>query len=213
MKKLTETEFKALNLNIGNEYHRERINAAIKQVEEFNTFIPCEIEFSLSEQDSGLYFEYTEIKIIDPLHFIINFDSYRKKYTIYCRSIDKDFKNINHYTIQEAKKNIQEPKKIGVLTTKKINEWLNYYRQLYAALKVIDEQNSDKVKEFLKSIEGQPVRWFNNNKSGEIVKNGLLFKFKIEETYISTSIEVHYKTGSELNDFLKLADNKHPNND
>lgn len=213
MKNLTHAEFKALNLNIGNEYHRERINAAIKQVEEFNTFIPCELVFKLSEGDNDLYFEYTEIKIIDPLNFVISFDSYRKKYTIYLRSINEDFKNITHYTIQEAQKNLIEPKQIGVLTTKKVNDWLNYYRELYAALKVINEQNSDKVKQFLKSIEGQPVRWFNNNKSGEIVKNGLVFKFKIEETYISTSIEVHYKTGSDLNDFLKLADNKHPNKD
>jgi hypothetical protein len=208
-KNLTLAEFTALNLTIDNEYHKSSIQFDINKAEEYSKIIPCEIMFVVDNEEGIYYYEYSEIRIIDSLVFILKYDSYRKKFNIHCRSIDTDFKNIDTYTIEREKEKLTKPNLIGVLTAKKVNDWLNYYKELYTALKVINEANSDKVGAFLKSLEGLPVVW-HGDKKGTIERGGMLFTFHINATYINTSIEVHYRTGSDLQSFLKLTDNYKP---
>lgn len=206
-KTLTLAEFTALNLTIDNDYRNSEIQYAKNKAEEWSKFIPCEPLFIVDEEEGQNYFQYAEIKIVDPLQFVIKYESYRKKFHIYCRSIDLDFKNIDRYTIERERKKLTEPNQIGVLTTKKINDWLNYYRELHKALSEINKANSNEIETFLKSIEGLSVKWWNNKKQGEIVMGGLVFKFHIHETYVSTEIEKHYETGRDLQTFLKLSKN------
>jgi len=167
--------------------------------------------FIVDEEDGKYYYQYSEVTIIDSLNFIIKFDAYRKKYGIYCRSIDTDFKNIDQYTIEQEQKKLTAPNLIGVLNLKKINDWMNYYRDLHKALSEINKANSNEIETFLKSLEGLPVKWWNNKKQGEVIMGGLVFKFHIHETYVSTEIEKHYETGRDLQTFLKLSKNHYTN--
>ena len=75
--------------------------------------------------------------------------------------------------------------------------------------KKINEQNGNEKAKFLESIKGMPVKWWNNNKQGEIVQNGIKFSFTISETCISTKTEICYQVPNTLESFLKLADNKY----
>lgn len=210
MKSLTLKQFQASGLlEKQNDYQKERIKADIARAEEISKFHPCEIVFNVSEHEGTKYFEHTNLKLAhDKLEFNIRFDDYRKKYHIYCPSIT-NLKNVTSYTMSDEKKKLTEPNQIGVLTTKKIMDWIKYYEQLYANLEAIDNKNNNQEAEFLASLKGHNVKFYNNGKSGEIIKNGIKFSFKIEPTYISQTIEVHYECKSNLDTFLKLADNKY----
>lgn len=208
MKTLSLQKFQSLKLQLS-DYQKEAITAEEKIAKEISAFHPCEVAISVSEQDGKLYFEHTKLMLEHKtLDMTIRHDSYRKKYSIYCQNIHS-LKNITHYTIQDEQKKLVEPKNIGVLTTKKIADWINYYEQLYMALEAINGGNDDRKAKFLASLKGLGVQFWNDGQKGEVIKNGIKFSFQIEPTYIRQTIEVHYECESNLETFLKLSDNKY----
>ena len=87
--------------------------------------------------------------------------------------------------------------------------WFEYHLAVIEEAKKINAANGSEEAKFLKSIEGLPVNWDRNGKSGEILQNGILFSFSIGPTYISKKIEIHYKVSNELESFLKLSKNQY----
>jgi hypothetical protein len=208
MKTVSLQKFQSLKVEIS-DYQKEKINEEIARAKEISAFHPCEVVVNLSEYDKGIHFEHTQLKLEHKtLDMTIRHDDYRKKYSIFCQNIHS-LKNVTHYTIQDEKKKLVEPKNIGVLTTKKINDWMNYYEQLYKALEVINGGNDDKKAKFLASLKGLDVKFWNDGQNGEVIKNGIKFSFKIEPTYIQQTIEVHYECPSTLEAFLQLSNNKY----
>lgn len=132
----------------------------------------------------------------------------QKKYVIYEDTI-RTFKNVDSYTIKRIKEKIKEPQQIGVLSLKKLVNWFEYHISVINEAKELNNVNGSEKDKFLKSIEGLPIHWYNNGKNGEIIQNGIKFSFNIGETYISKKIEVHYQVSNELENFLKLSNNKY----
>ena len=95
------------------------------------------------------------------------------------------------------------------MTTKKIQSWVEYYTNLYNALRIENDKNYDRIQQFLTSIEGLNVVWTNNKKSGLVVRNGIEYSFQIGELYVSERIKLHYGVGSTLENFLALSENKY----
>jgi hypothetical protein len=208
MKTLSLPQFTSAKIDTS-DYQKKDILEQITKAKEISQFHPCEVKVSVSEQDGKLYFEHTHLKLKhESLDMTIRFDNHRKKYSIWCDSI-RGLKNVTSYTIQDEKKKLVEPKNIGVLTTKKINDWLTYYEQLYNNLEALNESNESKEQKFLDSLKGLKVDFDKDRKGGEVIKNGIRFRFKIEPTYIRQEIEIHYECESNLNTFLKLSDNKY----
>jgi uncharacterized protein YfcZ (UPF0381/DUF406 family) len=207
MKNVSLQEF--MSMHIENRDHKSSYLQTAKELaEQVSQFLPVEVTVQISEEDGKFYFEQANVSIIHPeLELIISYSTYNKKYSIWCRSIDR-LKNITHYTRSSMRKDLTEPNNIGVLTLKKLQAWIQYYESYYALLKAADTDNGNKKDAFLRSLEGQPVEWFNKGTHGRIVKNGLEFSFTITETYVSTKIEVHYSSNKDLSTFLALADNK-----
>lgn len=191
-------------------YQSTQVEETIELSKKVSKFYPCKPIFSVSEYDDKTHFEHGKVKLqhISKLDFTINYQEYQKKYYIFCDEIRK-LKNIDSHTQKAARKKLTDPNKIGVLTTKKINDWINYYIKLYNALKQIDQENNNEKDRFLKSIENLPVQWYNNNKSGEVLINRVRLTFTIDETYINKKIEINYSVNNTVGDFLKLADNKY----
>ena len=101
---------------------------------------------------------------------------------------------------------IQGPNRIGVLSTKKIQDWILYHRNIYNAVKQLSESNTAKIDDFLKSIEPLPFNYSNGKFRGEIVKNNIKFSYRISEGCIYKSLEL-ISTPATIKNFLKLSDN------
>jgi hypothetical protein len=195
-----------------NEYQNRDLTALIKMCEEINFFYPCQVYLDFEEYDGKEYFHHAGIKTTyKETQFYIKYWDHQKKYNIYPEELTHRFKNIDHYTLRRIKENIKQPQQIGVVNLKKLVNWFEYYLAIIEEAAKIDAANGSEEEKFLKSIEGLPVQWSSNKKSGEILKNGILFKFTIGATYISKKIEINYKVSNELESFLKLADNKYNN--
>ena len=141
------------------------------------------------------------------LTILISYNQYCKKFNIYCPDI---------YTLPQVARNhvndtirfITEPNQIGVLTTNKINAWVTYWYEAYAQVQAKNNERTNKIEAFMKSLEGQNVEWFKNKTAGEIKKGGLIYKFSISDGYISESIDKDFNLPTSLASFIKMSDNK-----
>ena len=120
------------------------------------------------------------------------------------------FEYVNRYDIERAGSQYEKPCNIGVFTAKKINDWINYYTQIYRQVEQENVENSKKVADFLKSIENEPVRWEGNNHSkGTIIRNGLRFTFYIEEGHLYFELSLSYRGTADYDTFRLIADNRY----
>jgi hypothetical protein len=194
------------------EYQNRDLTQLIKICEEINSFYPCQIYLNFRLENGAEYYDYSEIKAIyKETEFYIKYWEYKKKYIIYPKDLRTTFKNIDNYTLRSIEENIKEPQQIGVINLKKLVSWFEYHLAVIDEAAKIDAENRNKEEIFLKSIEGLPVEWSSNKKSGEILQNGILFKFSIGPTYISKKVEINYNVSNELESFLKLSKNQYNN--
>jgi hypothetical protein len=199
-----------VNKNQLSEYQNRDLTQLIKIREEINAFYPCQIYLNFDVEGEKEYYHHAEIKAIyKETEFYIKYWEHKKKYLIYPKDLRTTFKNIDTYTLRSIEENTKEPQQIGVINLKKLVSWFEYHLSVIDLARRINEENRKKEEIFLKSIEGLPVNWDQNGKSGEILQNGILFKFTIGATYISKKIEINYKVSNELESFLKLSKNEY----
>lgn len=199
-KKYNETEFNALNITL-NDYQKNRIEGTKLLQKDVEQFYPCELIFCVQD---GRYFDFCEVIL---KHDTIRIEvSHRDKvYSITSGDYSK-FKNMNNYDRRKIKDDIQAPNKIGVLSTKKIQDWIAYHENIYNKVRQISEENTAKIDDFLKSIEPLPFTYSDGKFRGEIVKNNIRFSYRISEGCISKSLEL-ISTPATIKNFLKLSDN------
>ncbi len=191
------------------DYNQKSLTEIIKTSEKVNEFYPSEVILNFQEEDGKEYYQYAEIKMkYKGYDFYIKYWEQKKKFIIY-EDFTRTLKNVDRYTLANIREKVQEPQQIGVLSEKKILNWFEYHLAIIKeAIKLNEEKGSEKDA-FLKSIEGLPVKWWNEGKSGEIIQNGVKFSFTISETYISKKIEIDYKVNNELDAFLQLSKNQY----
>jgi hypothetical protein len=195
------------NLNFKSDYDKQCFAESKKVIAQVETFAPCEAVHLISGGLDDVRYDYSVIYLQqNPFKIIIRYWEQYKKFLVH--GDFKFLKNIDNRIIENAKEQLTEPKMMGVLSTKKIESWIKYYNDLYNLLLIENNKNVAKIEAFKETLEGQEVIWHPFNNSGVIVKNGLEFSFSINDTYISTKIELHYKTDSDLETFKKLSDNK-----
>jgi len=172
-------------------------------------FYPAEIIYKYSVQDGKNYYKHCTV-VIEYEGLLMNVHgSNDNKYRLFCEDVH-NLKNIDFGAKNRVQQglNIPEPNRIGVFTKNKLTQWLEYNKAFYEACKKVNGNNAQSITDFYKSIEGLPVRYWNEKRQGEIVKNGIEFSFQVNENYVSTQIKLHYKAGSSIETFLKLSDNK-----
>ena len=202
-KKLTEKEFNDLGLEL-NPYHQSVINYAKKLSNEVSKFYPSEVRYILTGDDIFV-FNHCEVILTHDLDFRVQL--IKDKYQIYCQSL-WEFRNVLSVSKQdEIENSVEKPKKIGVLTTKKIQDWVNYYERVYYLMNIEKELSENKVEQFRNKLSNVPdVEWNMDKKSGYIVRNGLKYSFWIQsDGYIQEKIEVHYKTNSNFEEFERMT--------
>lgn len=207
----TVNEILELSKKCYNEYHTKRINETIQFYYEVLKFYPCSIsvEFTIYENEQGEGLVYSERMNVflnhDELKIQITFDDYRKKYNIFAH-FERMYPNVDRYQRREIEKNKIQPKNIGVLTAKKINEWVKYYEEINEELKTKNDINVNKIELFRAKLRTlNNVQYYKDGKSGYIdnKEKGLTYSFEIlEGGYIKEDIRI--TKSCNLDTFLNL---------
>ena len=204
---LNQKQFDNLKLEL-NEFRIRDINELKEKQKEINVFYPCEILYTINENNN---FEYAFIYLKHDKHKI-RVTEYKKQFSIF--NIDIwEFRNFTSYQQNEIieKTNLIKPKNIGKLSTKKITEWVNYNEKVYEVLKNETNKTNDKIKEFKETLKPYTVTYTNEKETkGYIIKNGLQLSFEIGETgNIYNKITVATKESVNLDIFKLLSDNQY----
>lgn len=210
MKTLSEQEFNKFNANALFTDRAEQAKKALFPVlQEIRKFIPnaeygyCVIGGEYPEF-YGVRIEFTQNGIRFHLDKIYRENKYRITADM------EHFKNVNRHDIERATRQHEKPCNIGVFTAKKVNDWINYYTPIYNQVAKEDAENAQKVADFLKNIENEPVRWQEHNHSkGTITRNGLRFTFYIEKGHISYELNICSYGTTDYNKFRLMADNQY----
>lgn len=206
MKKVSLQEFHSMKIENHDAIQHFMLKAQ-QLADQVSKFAPVEIRVRVDESDNKLFIADALVCLVHPnLQFSIVYSDYQKRFRIWCESIN-DLRNIGSGARRQFSDKYTQPNAIGVLTTKKIQAWINYYEAIYNDLYLKDQENSDKKKAFLASIEGLSVDWKAKGHSGIIRRNGLAFEFTIDDSYINTSIKIDWGLNHSLTTFLAMADN------
>ena len=209
MKTLSEKEFNEFNAE---GLFTDRAEKAKKDLlpvmQEIRKYIPG-AEYSYHVM-GGEYPEFYGVQIEftqNGIRFHLNKILKEKKYKIVADM--EHFKNVNRYDSERVTKQYEKPCNIGTFTAKKVNDWINYYTSIYNQVAEEDTENAQKVAEFLKNIENEPIRWEKQDHSkGTITRNGLCFTFYIEEGHISHELTLSYYGTNDYRKFRLMADNQ-----
>ena len=209
MKTLSEKEFNEFNVKGLFTDEAEKAKKALFPVmQEIRKYIPgAEYGYRVIGGEYpefyGVQIEFTQNGIRFHLNKILKENKYK---------IAPDmghFKNVNRYDIERVTKQYEKPCNIGTFTAKKVNDWINYYTPIYNQVAKEDAENGQKVADFLKSIENEPVRWQTQTHSkGTITRNGLCYTFYIEEGHISHELTFSCYGTTDYNKFRLMADNQ-----
>lgn len=182
---------------------------AVEIQENVNKFYPCEIVVAVFRDNDGVSYDgWAGVKIKHTkLDLHITYSKYTRKYDFRINNVNR-MKHVTSYALANVYQNIKSPNKIGILSTKKMEDWIKYYEEVLTDLEKIESDKEAAEKEFLKELEGLEISWNNEGKSGSILKNGIVFSFKIGPDFISKTIGIHYSVSSELSNFKLLYDNK-----
>ncbi len=146
---------------------------------------------------------------------IIRPKSYDKKYHFY---MDKKYPFVNYQDTNRISEQFKKPVEVGVLSTKKINDWINYLMNIDKEEKKLSNEKQEKIDTFLKTLEHEPVKWINKSFDtdskyngydiqGGIIKNGINYSFRIDKDsgYIRETIEIDWRTKQNLQSFKAMV--------
>lgn len=122
-----------------------------------------------------------------------------------------NFKTLSSWEKEKAKEGLKEPQNIGVLTAKKIKNWVDYVEAKFLKYSEKEQQNENKISAFYESLKNENVFYWNDKQKGEVKKNGLIFKFEISGSYISTETVLETSRNLDINTFNQFANNNFKN--
>lgn len=210
MKRYTLEEYKKVAMKIQNsEYAEKCISEEMEFCDSVRKVIPdaaIVVELEYTENDESCFYEYC-YTVFTRSNIVFTIRKEKNNFSIYP---DSSFMRGSYYDIEKAQRHLARPNKIGVLTQKKVQEWVDYYTATIANLNEIHTESQRKEEEFLQQIAGEPVKWAILNKKGEIRRNGFVFYFSLEGGQIYTKIDFDYRVGQDFAAFQLLADNRFP---
>jgi len=185
------------------------LQLTIKLAEEVNKFYPAYVEINVDTSCTTKTFQYAQVCLKhDTLRISIGKDWRNKRFNVIWDRAGL-YSHISTYTYESESKRIERPGNFGILNTKKILAWINYYEVLSVELRQIENQMTAKEGKFLQSLEELPVTWSLDRKSGTILSGGLVYSFCIKDSSIAQKIEIHYNIEHNLAVFQAMADNKY----
>lgn len=137
--------------------------------------------------------------------FSVSKQTYPKiTYRIFCCN-DDDLQHTDNYSRTKAHEGLVEPQRIGKLSKRKVEEWVEYQTQYYRNLEWINEENARTIRAHIARLERIPdILWSRDRQSGTIERHGLSYSFQVERTGVSENIRLS-RFGHSLDDFLEMA--------
>jgi len=137
--------------------------------------------------------------------FSVSKQTYPKNtYRILCCN-DDDLQYTDNYSRMKAHEGLVEPQRIGKLSKRKIEEWVEYQTLYYRNLERINEENARAIRAHIARLEQIPdVLWGKDRQSGTIERYGLSYSFQVERTGVSENIRLS-RSGHSLDAFLEMA--------
>lgn len=186
----------------------ENLKSSIAKQAELNAIYPCSVIINEHTYNKGAHDEYLAYSaecILDGTDIrVSDFDA---RFSFYDNRL-KRFANISQQRVREIQGKFERPNYVKVATKTKVQKWVDYFNDVVAAVKIESEKNTAEIDVFLKSLEGLPVKWWNDKKSGWIEQNGIYFEFTIVEGYISKKMELRVYRNT-IENFKALSANKY----
>ena len=137
--------------------------------------------------------------------FSVSKQTYPKTtYRIFCCN-DDDLQHTDNYSRTKAHAGLVEPQRIGKLSKRKVEEWVEYQTQYYRNLERINEENVRAIRAHIARLEQIPdVLWGKDRQSGTIERYGLSYSFQVERTGVSENIRLS-RSGHSLDAFLEMS--------
>jgi hypothetical protein len=155
--------------------------------------------------------DYRQVKLAGDLPIIASYASYQKTYNFF---LDHHYPYVRFDTQKAEVDKIGKPQEIHKLDGRRINQWVDHLTKLDGILKAVSQDRTAKVNDFIAQVKqlGGSIPKLDphyHTGSGEIIKNGIQFKYEItNEGYISRRIDVYYQVNHTLADFTALASNQ-----
>lgn len=185
------------------EWQEREILSAEKLAEQVNQFMPASALIDYSEYDGGIHFEHVGVYLQDSPKYCVR--KFKEKYYVVNHT---NYPNVDSYGAKRATEHLKQPNYIGVFTAKKLKDWVDYLNAEHEILTALSIGANKRETEFLEKLNGLPVQWYSDKKSGRIVRNGIEYIFTIKDGNIYQNMEIHCSASSTLETFLQLSDNK-----
>lgn len=158
--------------------------------------------------------DYFSYKVVIDGRFIVRYESYLKKYDFSTNAIYEYIDPYTQRTTAESLK-VPKPKNVGVLTRKKVEDWIFYLTALDVEKKIESDKRKEAVRVYLEKVKSLPNIDIHKEDNGDIrirsERGGILYRGEVDKNtgYISEKIEFLWTTGSKIEDFMKLSDNNY----
>lgn len=205
---INQKEFESLNIDLTG-YFGTIVNNAKNLVSEVAPYFNCEIYYNVSgSNENGFRLDSCDVRLYHS-ELIFTIRKIKNKFHIWCESLWLLEDKVSRYETKEIINSLTEPKNIGVLTTKKIADWVAYYELYHAKMKEVAEKNTNGVEAFLNNMKQIPdVVWNGDGKGGCLDRNGIRYTFNTsKDGCITENVELHYKVGNDFESFKKLSNN------
>lgn len=210
MKTYTEEEFKTILAQIKNaveaEKERNDIQPLFKQVKKFipDAYLRYRIDDAVTTHLT--VFDISVAFVREGILFTV-LKSYKTDKYYFDPNTDM-FTVLDRQNISQIKERFTKPCNIGTFTTKKTEDWISYGIKVYRAVEIANREAEQKRADFLQKLKGEKIQWKRDGKSGEVKRNGLVFKFEFSGNYISQRIELSYIPNN-YDIFSKMAENQY----
>jgi hypothetical protein len=191
-----------------NQYQKEAYEKVVKLFQDLNSFSKDEFEI----ERPGYDFDQVCVKLKGDYPIYVKPQDYHGKYSFFLRH---KLPYVDCYSSGRYEAKIIQPKQVGVLAKKKIDDWINYYKGVYDFLLIESRKNVNEVNVFIEEMKQQhavmnlETSWKKEQVGrGYLLKGGVEFSFEITNTgYISKKIEIHYAVKDTLENFLLISNN------
>lgn len=128
----------------------------------------------------------------------------------YAIDIDtSNFKHIDLHMQAHIRDKYPAPHRIGVLSERKVNIWVDYLTKIWHDLEHLDREREDHIAAHRSRLNKLPdVKWNKDRDRGSIERNGLCYSFRYETGTIQEKVSLDYGPCT-LDDFLALSDNRY----
>lgn len=175
---------------------------------EVGLFYECKVQDENTDK-MMYYIEHSYILIMRKNSInVLMLNMYKDKYNTHpYYGITSEYREISYYLREDAIKDLQEPNSIGVFTSNKVNDWINYCDQYIDALNLLSQKVEDanikiqkQIDDFISNLPGCKVIRYSNKTWITTSLFEVIFEHNKGEKYLNTKITFK----GNLNDITQL---------